>query len=77
MDIKKNNPNTFEEEERKLPSLPPKLRIDFVCPDCGHRWTIGIESGTSVELFYEQNKKCLSCGKSSIEIEVIPNPPIL
>lgn len=76
MAMKKNNPNAFEREMGELPPLPPRLTIAFRCRDCDCIWTVGIETPISLERFYDKNKECLSCGKSNIEIELIPSPPI-
>lgn len=75
MEMNKNNPNTFEREMGELPPLPPRVTIAFRCRDCGCIWTFGIETPILFEMFYVKNKECLSCRKSSIEIDIIPLVP--
>jgi len=75
MEMKKSNPNAFEREMGELPPLPPRLTIAFRCRDCGCIWSFGIESPMSFERFYKDNKECKSCGKSNIEIQIIPIVP--
>ena len=78
MEMKKNNPNAFEREMESLPPLPPRVTVAFRCRDCDCIWTFGIESPISFEIFYAKNKECYNCGKSNIEIDIIPvvPPPI-
>ena len=62
----------FERELAGMPTLPPKTTIVFRCRDCECMWTFGIETPISFEKFYQKNKECLSCGKSNVEIDIIP-----
>jgi hypothetical protein len=52
--------------------LPPKLTIAFRCLDCGSTWTFSIENPASFERCYQNNRECLSCGSSNIEINPMP-----
>jgi len=73
-EVKKNKMDAYERALPNLPSLPPPLRVAFRCRDCECTWTFGIENPISFEKFYEKNKECFSCGKSNIEIDIIPLP---
>ena len=75
MEMKKGNPNAFEREMGELPPLPPKTTIAFRCRDCGCIWTYGIETPITLERFYQKHKNCDRCGKSNIEMEIIPIVP--
>lgn len=64
--------DVFERELQGMPILPPKASIAFRCKDCECVWTFGIESPILFERFYQNNKECLSCGRTNVEIDIIP-----
>jgi len=70
--------NIYEDALRDMPTIPPKTTISFHCKDCECAWTFGIETPISFERFYQNNKECMSCGKTNVEIDIIPVtlPPI-
>ena len=70
--------NVFEDALSNMPIIPPKTTIAFRCKDCECVWTFGIETPISFERFYQNNKECMSCGKTNVEIDIIPVtlPPI-
>ena len=62
----------LEKALQGMPILPPKPSIAFRCRDCECVWTFGVETPVSFERFYQNNKKCLSCGNTNIEIDIVP-----
>lgn len=73
--LEMSDSNVFEREMAGMPILPPKTTIAFRCKDCECVWTFGIETPVLFERFYQKNIECLSCGKSNIEIDIIPIVP--
>ena len=76
--LEMSDSNVFEDALSGMPIIPPKTTIAFRCKDCECVWTFGIETPISFERFYQHNKECMSCGKSNVEIDIIPValPPI-
>lgn len=65
----------FEKALQGMPVLPPKTSIAFRCRDCECVWTFGIETPIMFERFYQHNKECLSCGRTNIDIDIVPVTP--
>jgi hypothetical protein len=74
-DLIMSDSDFFEKALQGMPILPPKTSIAFRCRDCECVWTFGIETPISFERFYQNNKECLSCGKTNIEIDIVSVTP--
>ena len=76
--IEMSDSDVFEDALKGMPVIPPKTTIAFRCKDCECVWTFRIETPLSFERFHQNNKDCMSCGKTNVEIDIIPVtlPPI-